>query len=169
MQTVLLVDKLDNVIGVAEKMKAHQDGTLHRAFSILIFNSKGEILLQQRSLNKYHSAGLWTNACCGHPTNSENTLQDALERLKFEMGFITEIKHDFTFEYFAKLNDGLFENEIDHVFVGNYDGAIPFNTDEVMACRWISLAQLKTELLEKPDSFTFWFRMIIPMIVGRNF
>lgn len=164
MQSVLLVDEQDQVIGTAEKMKAHYDGALHRAFSVLIFNSKKELLLQQRASQKYHSGGLWTNTCCGHPTNPENTLEDARQRLKFEMGICTEIQPTFNFQYFVDFGNGLFEHEIDHVFVGNYEGDIPFNADEVAEFKWLSLEKLEEEMRNKPEIYTEWFKILYPRI-----
>src|SRR5258708_5798594 len=114
-----------------EKLEVHQKGLLHRAFSIFIFNRKGEMLLQQRALNKYHNGGLWTNACCSHPAPGEKTLTAATRRLKEEMGFTTALEKAFDFTYKVSFENGLTENEFDHVFTGRYEGSIEPNPDEV--------------------------------------
>ena len=121
MEIVILVDKTDNPIGEMEKQEAHIKGVLHRAFSIFIFNSKGEVLLQQRAFHKYHSGGLWTNTCCSHPRNGETTIQAANRRLKEEMGMSCALTEEFTFIYKAKLDNDLYEHELDHVLFGTTD------------------------------------------------
>ena len=131
---VILVNEQDAPIGVMEKMEAHKTGTLHRAFSIFIFNSQGEMLLQQRAKGKYHSGGLWTNACCSHPQPGEQVEKAAERRLMEELGFSTSLEKVFDFLYKAGLDNGLTEHEFDHVFVGEYNGAINFNTEEVANC-----------------------------------
>lgn len=161
---LLLVTEQDEVIGMAEKMQVHLDGVLHRAFSVLIFNERGDYLLQQRAVEKYHSGGLWSNACCGHPTQPSGTLQQAGQRLNEEMGFRTALAPAFTFSYHASLPNGLTEHEFDHVFTGQYDGPIPFNPAEVMAVRWVSREELLREMAADPDSFTVWFRMLIDQL-----
>ena len=130
-QQVILVNERDEPIGVIGKMEAHKQGVLHRAFSVFIFNSKGEILLQQRAFNKYHSAGLWTNACCSHPQPGEDSLSAALRRLNEEMGFQTSLEKVFDFIYKVSFDNGLIENEFDHVFIGEYEGLIFSNKQEV--------------------------------------
>src|SRR6185503_16709121 len=122
MQTVILVNEKDEVTGTAEKMEAHEKGLLHRAFSIFVFNSRGEVLMQQRAPGKYHSAGLWTNACCSHPRPGEKTEEAARRRLREELGFETALTEIFDFIYRAEFVNGLAEHEYDHVYVGEYDG-----------------------------------------------
>jgi isopentenyl-diphosphate delta-isomerase len=161
---LLLVTEQDEVIGTAEKMQAHIDGVLHRAFSVLIFNDRGDYLLQQRAMEKYHSGGLWSNACCGHPTRPTETAQQAEQRLYEEMGFRTELDPSFRFIYHASLPNGLTEHEFDHVFTGLYDGEIPFNPAEVMAVRWISREALLREMADASDTFTVWFRLLVDQI-----
>ena len=126
-EEVILVDIEDNPTGVADKMSAHLEGKLHRAFSIFIFNTEGKMLLQRRALSKYHSGGLWTNACCSHPLPEETTLAAASRRLKEELGFETSIEKIFDFVYKAEFENGLTEYEFDHVFAGEFDGDINFN------------------------------------------
>lgn len=158
--SVLLVNERDEVLITAEKLYAHQLGLLHRAFSVLIFNDTGDYLLQQRAQEKYHSAGLWSNSCCGHPTRSTNTEAQAQQRLYEEMGFRTTLKPLLSFQYKATFPNGLIEHEIDHVFVGHYQGLIPFNRDEVSAVRWVSPDALVDELSAFPENFTIWFRLL---------
>jgi isopentenyl-diphosphate delta-isomerase len=165
MTQVILVDEQDNPVGTAEKMQAHYNGgQLHRAFSIFIFNKKGEMLLQQRATGKYHSGGLWTNACCSHPAPGEDTLNAALRRLQEELGFVTPVKKVFDFLYRAEFDNGLTEHEFDHVFTGEYEGPIDFNRDEVMNYCYMPLAQLRQSMLEKPENYTAWFHLAFPRI-----
>src|SRR6186713_1579239 len=120
---VILVSEHDDMVGIMDKMEAHKQGLLHRAFSVFIFNSKGEMLLQQRAFNKYHSGGLWTNACCGHPSPGEQTVAAARRRLMEEMGFTTGLEELFDFTYQHAFENGLTEHEYDHVFAGTWDAA----------------------------------------------
>jgi isopentenyl-diphosphate delta-isomerase len=159
MSDVILVDKNDQAIGTMGKMEAHQSGDLHRAFSVFIFDHQGRMLLQQRALNKYHSGGLWTNACCSHPRPGEETKVAARRRLQEEMGFTTEIEPLFTFTYRAEFENGLVEHEFDHVFVGQYDGEIAPNAIEVMDYKFESLHEIETHLQQQPEIFTAWFRI----------
>jgi isopentenyl-diphosphate delta-isomerase len=159
MHEVILVNEQDVAIGKLEKMEAHRRGILHRAFSIFIFDREGRMLLQQRAMGKYHSEGLWTNACCSHPRPGEDTEAAARKRLKEELGFETVIKPLFTFTYKASFENGLIEHEFDHVFVGIYDGAISPNSAEVMAHRYESLEEIAGELHRQPEKFTEWFRI----------
>lgn len=158
--TVLLVTEHDDVLGTAEKLSVHQTGALHRAFSVLIFNAQGDYLLQQRAPQKYHSGGLWSNSCCGHPSRPDNTAAQAQQRLYEEMGFRTPLDPSFQFQYHTPLLNGLIEHEIDHVFTGHYEGPIPFNPDEVCAVRWIAPDALAHEIATAPDTFTVWFRIL---------
>ena len=124
MEQVILVNEQDEQTGVMEKMEAHQKALLHRAFSVFIFNDKGELLLQQRASDKYHSGGLWTNTCCSHPNPDEETITAAQRRLKEEMGFTTKLSKAFDFIYKSEFSNGLTEHEFDHVFTGYYNGEI---------------------------------------------
>lgn len=159
--SLLLVNEQDEILGRGEKLAVHQTGDLHRAFSVLVFNEQGDFLLQQRSLGKYHSGGLWSNTCCGHPTQPDNTAAQAEQRLYEEMGFRTTLEPLFQFQYYASLPNGLIENELDHVFVGQYSGTIPFNLDEVQAVRWISPTALAAEVATNSEAFTVWFRILM--------
>ena len=153
LQQVILVDEQDEPSGTMEKMEAHRQGLLHRAFSIFIFNSKGELLLQRRAINKYHSGGLWSNSCCSHPEPGEETVVAARRRLKEEMGFTTHLEKIFEFIYKAEFSNGLTEYEFDHVFAGRYEGRIDYNKEEVMDYCYKSLADIRDELRNHPDSF----------------
>ncbi|OSZ80879.1 isopentenyl-diphosphate delta-isomerase [Chitinophagaceae bacterium IBVUCB2] len=163
-ENVILVDSFDNPLGSHEKMDAHVKGLLHRAFSVFIFNKKGEMLLQQRALGKYHSGGLWTNACCSHPLPGEVTEEAVMRRLNEELGFQVSVEKIFDFVYNAKLENGLMEHEFDHVFVGEYDGEILFNTDEVMSCCYMEIPAIRLSLRETPEKFTAWFHIAFPEI-----
>ncbi|MDP4010000.1 MAG: isopentenyl-diphosphate Delta-isomerase [Candidatus Shapirobacteria bacterium] len=166
---VILVDENDQQIGIEEKMKAHEgDGKRHRAFSILIFNEKGETMLQQRALSKYHSGGLWTNTCCSHPRPEENTLAAAHRRLGEEMGFDCKLKEVFEYKYQIKLDHGLSENEYLHVFIGKYDEDPIINRDEAEDWKWISWENLNEDVNKNPGSYTFWFKVTLKELNKRR-
>lgn len=158
-QNVILVDENDNELGVKEKLAAHRDSNLHRAFSIFVFNTKGELLLQQRALNKYHSGGLWSNTCCSHPLPTETTDDAAHRKLKQEMGFDCPLRKVFAFTYRVDFPNGLTEYEYDHVLIGEYDGPIKPAKKEVSSYRWVGLDELRKEIESNPDSFTYWFKV----------
>ncbi len=161
---VILVDEKDQQHGSIEKMEAHQKGLLHRAFSVFIFNSKGELLLQQRALDKYHSGGLWTNACCSHPKPGEETFDAANRRLNEEMGFNIPLQKIFDFVYKAEFENGLKEYEFDHVFVGEYNGKIRFNNEEVMDHSYKDMEWIRQSLRLNPEKYTAWFHLAFPKI-----
>jgi isopentenyl-diphosphate delta-isomerase len=163
---ILTVDEKDNVTGKEEKIKAHREGILHRAFSIFVFNSKGELLLQKRAESKYHSGGLWTNTCCSHQRADENLEEAIHRRLKEEMGFDCELKEAFTFTYRVKFDNGLFENEYDHVFFGKFDGKPEPNPKEVDDWKWVSLEELKKDIEENPDDYTYWLKVSIDRVIS---
>ncbi|MFM7812943.1 MAG: isopentenyl-diphosphate Delta-isomerase [Flavobacteriales bacterium] len=162
---VILVDEDDNPLGLAEKMEAHRSGLLHRAFSIFIFNTKGEMLIHRRALDKYHSAGLWTNACCSHPLPEENLQAAAARRLNEEMGMSCNLEWKFSFVYFANLEHGLIEHELDHVFMGVTDELPIPNPDEVCEWRWTSMSMLEREIKSSPERFTAWFKLALPKVI----
>jgi isopentenyl-diphosphate delta-isomerase len=164
LQQVILVNSTDEEIGVMEKMEAHQKGLLHRAFSVFIFNSKGEMLLQQRAINKYHSGGLWTNACCSHPQPGEDTQTAAVRRLEEEMGFETGIEKIFDFVYKTEFDNGLTEHEFDHVFAGHYEGPVVFNKEEVKDVCYKNLEDIRHSLETHPQKYTAWFHLAFPTI-----
>ncbi|HEX7905902.1 MAG TPA: isopentenyl-diphosphate Delta-isomerase [Chitinophagaceae bacterium] len=163
-QQVILVNEKDEVIGAMEKMEAHQQGMLHRAFSIFIFNSKGEMLLQQRALHKYHSGNLWTNACCSHPQPGEEIIQAARRRLVEEMGFEVPVEKIFDFIYKTEFVNGLIEHEFDHVFFGEYNGPVVFNSDEVKDVCYKSINTIKEDLETNPALYTAWFQIAFPKV-----
>lgn len=161
MDYVVLVDSRDNEIGTMEKLEAHEKGLLHRAFSIFLFNSEGEMLIHQRALTKYHSPGLWTNACCSHPAPSESILAAAKRRMSEELGIQTELRPAFSFEYREAFDNSLIEHELDHVLVGYTDENPILNPNEVHDFRWVTLDSLLKEINESPEKFTIWFRIIL--------
>jgi isopentenyl-diphosphate delta-isomerase len=161
MEEVILVDENDNEIGVMEKMEAHRKGLLHRAFSILVFNSKGQILLQKRSLKKYHSGGLWTNTCCSHPQPNENMEAAMRRKLKQEMGIEATPRFSHKFIYKTGLENNLTEHEYDHVYVARYDGDPQINHDEVDEWRFEDLSALRRAIKKNPQEFTYWFKLIL--------
>ncbi|MGZ5135420.1 MAG: isopentenyl-diphosphate Delta-isomerase [Flavitalea sp.] len=163
---VILVNDSDDPVGVMEKMEAHRKPILHRAFSVFIFNNRGEMLLQKRSDHKYHSAGLWTNACCSHPRPGESTENAATRRLKEEMGFSTPLEKAFEFIYRASFKNGLHEYEFDHVFMGEYNSAIKPNPDEVTEYCFMTMDAIEESLKANPETFTAWFAIAFPRVAG---
>ena len=160
-EKVVLVTEKDEVLGLMEKMQAHENGILHRAFSVFLYNSKGEMLLQKRASQKYHSPNQWTNACCSHPRIEETYEQAAKRRIKEELGIDCELEEKFWFIYKADVGQNLWEHELDHVFVGNYEGEFNLNKEEVTEVRYISLENLNIELENNPENFTEWFKIIL--------
>ena len=141
------------------KMEAHKKGVLHRAFSVFILNTKNEILLQRRALNKYHSGGLWTNTCCSHPRKGETTLQAANRRLNDEMGMKCELKEIFNFVYKATLDSNLIEHEYDIVFIGFSEIKPKINLNEVSEYSYISVLDLDKDLINNPNKYTSWLKI----------
>ncbi len=165
MEQVILVDEYNKVLGSLEKMEAHQKALLHRAFSVFVYNSQEEWLLQRRASTKYHSAGLWTNTCCSHPKPGEETHTAATRRLKEEMGFETPLEEIFQFTYKAGFDNGLTEHEFDHVFVGQYEGKISPDPIEVMEHEYWPMEKIRQHLESNPEAFTVWFRIAFPKIL----
>lgn len=161
MEKVILVDERDNIVGTMEKLEAHKKGVLHRAFSILLFNSKGEMLLQKRAASKYHSGGLWTNTCCSHPLPEESMEQATRRKLKQEMGIDLQTEFAYKFIYKASLDHGLTEHELDYVYTAIFDGDPVINTEEVEAWKFVDIAALKKDIADNPDHYTYWFKLII--------
>ena len=160
-EQVILVDEQDNELGVMEKLEAHRIPTLHRAISVFIVNSKGEWLLQQRALDKYHSNGLWTNTCCSHPRPGESNLEAARRRLLEEMGMEAELSELFHFVYREVLDNDLTEYELDHVFVGISDQVPHINADEVHNYKYVTYEDLQEDIKKNPWSYTVWFLKIV--------
>lgn len=163
--SVILVNSDDQETGIEEKLKAHQQGNLHRAFSVLLFNDKKELLLQQRALSKYHSGGLWTNCCCSHPRPEENMISSIRRRLNEEL--LIPVSEKITlnklssFIYYAELDNGLIEYELDHLYIGYYQKTPVINPKEAMAYRWCSIETIENEIKKQPETFSFWFKEII--------
>lgn len=161
MQQVILTDAHDNAIGVMEKQQAHRENILHRAFSILIYNNKGEMLLQQRADDKYHSGGLWTNACCSHPQPGETILEAAHRRLMEELNLQCKLEVIGSFVYQCKFEEQLYEHEFDHVLKGICDEQPILDPTEVKAFKWVALPLLLKDVSDYPDHYTFWFKEIV--------
>jgi isopentenyl-diphosphate delta-isomerase len=154
---VILVDDSDVEIGTMEKIEAHRAGLLHRAFSVFVVDTKGQILLQRRASAKYHSGGLWSNSCCGHPRPGERVAEAARRRLREEMGLDCELTHLDRFLYFAQLEGGLVEHELDHVLIGRSDETPRPNPAEVGDWRWARPERIEDDLQATPSTFTAWF------------
>ena len=167
-QKIILVDENDKELGVGDKLKIHREGKLHRAFSVLIFNSKGELLLQKRAKNKYHSAGLWTNTCCSHPAPEESLEESARRRLKEEMGFVCPLERFFAFIYGIKLDNNLFEYEYDHILVGKFDGEPKPNPKEAESWKWTKIEDLERDIRLFPEIYTAWFKILLERITLRD-
>ena len=161
-EIVVLVDEENNVLGYVGKLEAHQKALLHRAISVIIFNSLGEMLIQQRALTKYHWAGIWSNTCCSHPRKDESFQAAAERRLYEELGIKTPLKEEFHFIYKAyDKPSGLTEWEYDTVFTGVFDGAFEFNKDEVAAVKWLKPSDLMDDIQKNPEQYSFWFKIIL--------
>ena len=160
-EKVILVDEQDNAIGEMEKLEAHQKGLLHRAFSVFIFNETGQLLMQQRALSKYHSAGLWSNTCCSHPRPDEKTADAAKRRLKEEMGLETELEFKNYFIYNNKFDNGLTEHEYDYIYTGLTNAQPKINKNEVENFEWNSLSRIKEKIKLNPQQFTVWFKVAV--------
>ncbi len=163
---VILVDEHDREVGFMEKMEAHNKGLLHRAVSVFIFNKKGEMLLQQRANSKYHSGGLWSNACCSHPLPNESVSDTANRRLREEMGFDTDLQFAFSFIYKTVFENGLTEYEFDHVFAGIYDGVIKPDHAEVKDYCFMKMDAIEESLIQHQHKYTSWFSIAFPKIAA---
>ncbi len=159
---LILVNTKDEPVGKMEKMKVHQLGLLHRAYSVFIFDDQGRMLLQKRAKEKYHGGGLWTNACCSHPGENDSIQQAAEKRLLEELGFTTSLLKAFEFTYQARVENSLTENEYDHVFVGKYDGLIVPKRTEVEDYKYCHMVNIDADIKLKPDHFTSWFKIAFP-------
>ncbi|TDQ11596.1 isopentenyl-diphosphate delta-isomerase [Pedobacter metabolipauper] len=165
MESVILVDQEDNAIGTMQKMEAHLQGELHRAFSVFIFNTSGELLLQQRAWNKYHSAGMWTNTCCSHPRAGEENMDAANRRLAEEMGMTCTLNYVFNFTYKAELKDGISEHEFDHVFFGITDVLPVPNPDEVAGFKYCDMKSLAIEIETHPEKYSEWLKICFDKVM----
>ena len=159
-EKVILVNELDEQIGLMSKLEAHQKAVLHRAFSVFILNDKKEIMIQQRAQHKYHSPLLWTNTCCSHQRNGETNIEAGSRRLFEEMGFKVELKELFHFIYKAPFDNGLTEHELDHVMIGYFNGNPVINPDEVEDWKWMKIQDVKEDMVQNPEIYTVWFKII---------
>lgn len=159
-EKVILVSRNDDQLGLMGKMEAHEKGVLHRAFSVFIFNRNGELLLQQRALEKYHSPGLWTNTCCSHQRDGESNIEAGKRRLQEEMGFSCAMEEVFWFVYKASFENGLTEHELDHVMIGYYDKDPEINKEEVASFKWMAVEDVRNDILNHPELYTEWFKII---------
>ena len=157
---VILVDGNDNEVGFMDKLEAHKKGLLHRAFSIFVFNSNHELLLQKRSIHKYHSGGLWTNSCCSHPKPGESLVNAASRRLQEELELQCPLNYAFSFKYMVHFNNGLTEHELDHVMIGYYENEPNINKNEVESWKWMPLEDVKRDVEDNPSLYTEWFKII---------
>ncbi|TSC64792.1 MAG: isopentenyl-diphosphate delta-isomerase [Parcubacteria group bacterium Gr01-1014_91] len=160
-EQIILVDENDTQVGTMGKLETHEKGLLHRAFSIIVKNNKGEVMLQKRAVGKYHSGGLWTNTCCGHPRADEELIKAAHRRLREEMGFDCELKEAISFTYQANLDKGLKENEFLHVFVGEYNNAPIISPAEADGWKWIAENEIRKDVANNPNTYTYWFKVVL--------
>lgn len=168
-EIVVLVDETNEILGYLGKLEAHKKGLLHRAISVIVFNSKGEMLLQQRAYTKYHWAGIWSNTCCSHPRKDEGFKEAAERRLFEELGIQIPLSEQFNFIYKAyDEKSGLTEHEYDVVFTGVYDGSFEINRDEVEATKWIEVKDLLADIAKRPDEYSFWFKIILEEMQKRG-
>ncbi len=162
---VILVDAEDHELGTMEKIEAHEKAVLHRAFSVFIFNDSGELMLQQRAAHKYHSPLLWTNTCCSHQRLGESNIEAGKRRLREEMGFEVDLDEKFHFIYKAEFDNGLTEHELDHVMLGYYNGEPTINPQEVASWKWIDMEVLEKDIIDNPQKYTAWFKIIFDRFV----
>ena len=160
-EKVVLVDDSNNQVGLMPKMEAHLKGVLHRAFSVIIFNNTGEVMLQKRASTKYHTPSLWSNTCCSHQRENEDNISAGKRRLNEEMGFITQLYDFESFIYKVSFSNGLIEHEFDHILVGIYNGLPNINLDEVDEWKWISIDELVNDMQDNSEKYTAWFKIII--------
>ena len=159
-ENVILVDKNDTQIGLMSKLDAHKKGILHRAFSVFVLNNNNEIMLQKRAYNKYHSGGLWTNTCCSHQREGENSIEAGKRRLLEEMGFETELKIITSFIYKVEFDNGLTEHELDYLLIGKYLKSPVINKQEVADWKWMKVELIADDIKLNPNNYTSWFKII---------
>jgi isopentenyl-diphosphate delta-isomerase len=161
---IALVDPQDQIVGYGDKLRVHREGTMHRAFSVVVVNGKGQWLLHRRALKKYHSGGLWTNTCCSHLGEGESMQEASRKRLLSEMGISVQPEFVDSFHYRASFDNGLIENEIDHVFIARWDGSPDPDPEEVMDWKWCSPEEIEEDLDARPQDFSAWFPMIYNLL-----
>ena len=159
-ENVIIVDKNDNQIGLMPKLDAHKKGILHRAFSVFVLNNNNEIMLQKRAYNKYHSGGLWTNTCCSHQREGENSIEAGKRRLREEMGFETELKIITSFIYKVEFENGLTEHELDYLLIGKFLKSPVINKQEVADWKWMKIELIADDIKLNPNNYTSWFKII---------
>ena len=164
MDELVLVNLYDEEIGSGEKAEVHEKGLLHRAFSVFLVND-GKMLIQKRNINKYHSGGLWTNACCSHPRRGEQLTEAVHRRLVEELGIDCDVEELFSFMYRTAFSENLFEYEFDHVFLGRYDGPIALNEEEASEIKWVTLEELKEDVVAHPERYTSWFLIALHRVI----
>ena len=169
MEEVILVDSDDNFLGKMETKEAHQSGALHRAFSVYLINTAGDFLLQRRAANSYHSAGLWSNACNGHPHPKETTMQAAIRVLDEEMSIVTSLTHLYHFTYKAEFENNLTEHELTHVYLGTYNDSPQPNPEEVLEWQYLSTEELIKDLKLHPEMYTEWFKLSYEIVIVNSF
>lgn len=166
-EEVILVNELDQELGYMEKLKAHQEGLLHRAFSVFIFNSNGDALIQKRASTKYHSASLWSNTCCSHPRKGESTKDAAIRRLREEVGLEAELQYTHHIIYKVEFDNDLFEHELDHVFIGFTDQLPILNPTEAEDFKYVNPKECLASLEAHPEHYSFWFRKLFAQVVSK--
>ena len=159
-EQVILVNENDEQIGLMAKLEAHEKAVLHRAFSVFIFNTKNELMLQKRAAHKYHSPNLWTNTCCSHQRDGETNIEAGTRRLQDEMGFVADLEESISFIYKAPFDNGLTEHEFDHVMIGYHNDEPKINFEEVSDWKWMSLEDVKVDIAVHPELYTEWFKII---------
>lgn len=164
---VILVDERDREIGSMEKIKAHQDGVLHRAFSVFLFNNKKELLMQKRAISKYHSGGLWSNTCCSHPAPGQSLQEAVNSALQRELGILCAVNSVGSFIYKKELGNGLIEHEYDHLFVGNYDGSIKINPEEVDEIKYMNVPDILKDVKANSENYTAWFSGTLEIVIKK--
>ena len=155
---IILVDAHDVPQGVAPKIEVHRRGLKHRALSVLVRDQVGNMLVHRRNPAKYHSGGLWTNACCSHPRPDESPAEAARRRLAEEMGVHCDIKPLFTARYRAAVSNGYIEDEVVHAFGGTYEGPVAPDPAEVSEWKWAPFTALADDLTRRSELYTVWFR-----------
>lgn len=163
-EKIVLVDLDDQITGSETKTRVHEEGLLHRAFSIFILDDT-KMLLQRRSIDKYHSGGLWSNACCSHQRENELLDEAVHRRMNEELGFDCSLNEMFSFIYRTVFENGLTEYEYDHVFVGEYSGTISINYEEASEVKWFEFEELKRMMQSNPELFSSWFIIAAPRII----